>query len=254
MRPILGLMPAAGRATRLGRLPCSKEILPVAFDAEAGPVPTCLPLLRGWADAGVERALVLLRRGKWDVAEYLGDGREHGAPHLAYLEVGETASVPETLDRARPWTDGHDVALGFPDLLLDPRDAWTRLVDFHRRNGADASLGCFPCDRPDKADMVELDEDGRLRRIVIKDPACDFEWTWSVAIWRPVVTELLHRVVREATAEDPDGKGPELWVGDVLRRAVEEGLDVRGLRFPDGSFRDVGTPEDLAAAVGESSG
>ena len=43
-------MPAAGRATRLGEMESSKEVLVV------GGEPVCFPLLRGWAEAGIERA------------------------------------------------------------------------------------------------------------------------------------------------------------------------------------------------------
>lgn len=241
-RPIVGLMPAAGRATRLGEQPSSKEILPVTVEGE--PQPVCAPLLQAWSRAGIERAVVILRAGKWDIPGRLGDGAEFGLD-LAYLVVRETRSVAETLDRARRWTAGCDVAVGFPDLLLQPDDAWSRLVHFHREGGHDLSFGCFPCDRPGKADMVDLDDDGRLREMVIKDSSCSYRWTWSIAIWTPAVSELMHRMV---LADRKASRDREMWVGDVLRAAVEEGLDVRGLRFEGGSFLDIGTPEDLAAA------
>lgn len=254
-RPIVGLMPAAGRATRLGELLCSKEIFPIGFDSGPTgtpvPRPVCAPLLRGWAAAGIERALVILRSDKWDIPVRLGGGGEFGLD-LAYLVVGDTRSAPETLDRARAWCRGHDVAIGFPDILLRPDAAWSRLAEFHRAGGHDLSLGCFPCDRPDKADMVDLEvggkSDGRLRDLVIKDAACTYRWTWSITIWTPAVMDLLHELV-SADLETPGDR--ELWVGDVVREAVRRGLDVRGLRFDDGSYRDVGTPEDLAAAVRE---
>jgi NDP-sugar pyrophosphorylase family protein len=34
-----------------------------------------------------------------------------------------------------------------------------------------------------------------------------------------------------------------------MQAALREGLDVRGVRFPGGSFCDIGTPEELRAAV-----
>src|SRR5687767_13356160 len=38
--PLLGLIPAAGRAERLGPLPCSKELLPIGFrETPRGPSP-----------------------------------------------------------------------------------------------------------------------------------------------------------------------------------------------------------------------
>lgn len=263
-------MPAAGRATRLGEQPSSKEILPIArrvgdgADGTEGTEPVCFPLLRGWARAGVRRALVLLRRGKWDIPDRLGEAwterDEDGELRvdLAYRVVEETASVPETLCRARPFAQDHDVAVGFPDLLLEPGDAWARLVEFHRAGGHDLSFGCFPCDRPEKADMVELDGSGRLRHLVIKDPSCTYRLTWSIALFTPPVFDLMTRLVARSVARHvarsvaqspaPSERDRELWVGEVLRAAAQAGMDVRGCTFPGGSFLDVGTPDDLAAA------
>jgi hypothetical protein len=34
-----------------------------------------------------------------------------------------------------------------------------------------------------------------------------------------------------------------------VRAAVEAGLRVEGVEFPEGSYRDVGTPAELAAAI-----
>ncbi|MEM8933013.1 MAG: dTDP-glucose pyrophosphorylase [Acidobacteriota bacterium] len=256
-RPLIGLIPAAGRARRLGELPCSKEIFPIGFevgrDGEPKPRPVIHGLLRGMASAGVERALIVLRDGKWDIPACLGEGDAIGLD-LAYLLVGSTGSVPETLDRAHTWIAGHDVALGFPDILLEPADVWPRLAEFHRRGGADVSLGLFPTDQVAKADMVDFDDDGRIRQIVIKDPRCTLRWTWSIAMFGPSFRDLLHAIVGGEEAMEarsgPEGSSAvEPYVGDVVRAAVERGLDVRGLPFHEGRFLDVGTPEDLRRAV-----
>ncbi|MEM6796873.1 MAG: hypothetical protein AAF725_23065 [Acidobacteriota bacterium] len=262
---VMGLMPAAGSASRLGgRLPCSKEILPVGFEAGPGgaptPRPVCHPMLRGWAAAGIERAVVVLRDGKWDVPAYLGSGAELGLD-LAYLLVEQTRSVPETLRRATRWLGESHVALGFPDILLEPRDAWTRLLEFHAcgargggggGGGGDLSLGLFPTEQVAKTDMVSL-EGERITGLVIKDSACTLRWTWSIALWTPRMTRFLERwsASREALQREP---GSELWVGDVIRAAIESGLEARGLRFESGSFLDIGTPEDLRNATRLSSG
>ena len=249
-RELIGLIPAAGRATRLGRLPCSKEIFPIGVetdsDGEPRPRPVIHGLLRGLASAGVERVVVVLREGKWDISARLGDGGEVGLD-LAYLVVGATRNVPQTLERARAWTAGYDVALGFPDILLEPSDVWPRLAAFHRETAADVSLGLFPTEQSAKADMVELDDDGRIQQVVIKDPTCTLRWTWSIAIYSPAFGELLHAMAEASRAGR--AAGAELYVGDVVRAAIGRGLAVRGLPFADGSFLDIGTPRDLQRAI-----
>ena len=64
--PILALIPAAGRAERLGPLPCSKELLPIGFrETPRGPAPkvACHYLLERFRAAGIRRVLMVLPVG-----------------------------------------------------------------------------------------------------------------------------------------------------------------------------------------------
>lgn len=249
--PVVGLVPAAGRADRLGDLPCSKEIFPVGFRDAGGvrrPRPVCEHLLEALRQAGVRRAFVLLRKGKWDVPALLGRGLDPGAGdglHLAYLALDPTASVPETLDCAYPFVSDCRVALGFPDILFEPRDAYRHLVARQAATEAPVVLGLFPAERPEKTDMVELDDSGRVRRLVIKQAGAALRYTWSIALWTPEFSRYLH----DHLARRDAGTARELYVGDVIQAAIDDGLEVEAVAFPEGSCLDVGTPEDLERAV-----
>ncbi len=256
-REVVGLIPAAGRADRLGALPCSKEIFPLGFRADAGgierPRPVCGRLLESLARAGVSRAYILLRKGKWDVPALLGDGVELGLP-LAYLALEPTASVPETLDRAYPFIAEATVALGFPDIVVEPGDAYRPLLRRLRLTDAAVVLGLFPTDQSWKADMVELDDrrpgppTQKVRRIVIKQAETALRFTWSIAVWGPEFSRYLHDFVADGRAGNTGNPG-ETYVGDVIQAAIDDGMTVLGERFEDGSFLDVGTPEDLRLAA-----
>lgn len=238
---VVGLVPAAGWARRLGPQPRSKEILPIGSDADGRERVACEPLLEALRRGGVGRAFVLLRRGKTDVAELLGSGARHGLD-LAYRFLDPTPSVPATLAAAAPFLGEARVALGFPDILFAPADAYACLLDRQSATGADLVLGLFPTDRPEKTDMVELDAAGRVRRLVIKQPDRGLRYTWSIAVWSPPFTRHL-----VAAAAAPSVASGELWVGDVVTSALAAGLGVEAVTFPGGSYRDLGTPEDLAA-------
>lgn len=254
--PVVGLVPAAGRADRLGALPCSKEIFPVGFRDDGGarrPRPVCEHLLEAFREADVRRAFVLLRKGKWDVPALLGRGLDPGgadALHLAYLALDATASVPETIDCAFPFVAGHSVALGFPDILFEPRDAFRRLRERQAESGAPIVLGLFPADRPEKTDMVELDDAGRVRRLVIKQAGTALRFTWSIALWQPELTRYLHDFLAR---REPSGER-ELYLGDVLQAAIDDGFAAEAVAFEGGSYLDVGTPEDLERAVAAAAG
>jgi NDP-sugar pyrophosphorylase family protein len=246
MADIIGLIPAAGRAERLGPLPCSKELLPIGFrETPRGPAPKVAGhyLLERFRAAGVRRAFMVLHESKQDVPRYFGTG-EIADVALAYLSISGSRSVPETLDRAFPFVDGAIVALGFPDVLFEPLDAYAPLIARQAATGADLVLGLFPAPRHQTTDMVELDAEGRVIRIEIRPTATALRFNWLIAVWTPVFTRFLHAAVRGAS-----GEGPEFQIGAVVRSAVEAGLRVEGIEFPGGSYRDIGTPEDLAAAI-----
>lgn len=247
---VIGLIPAAGKAERLGRLPCSKELLPIGFrETPQGPVPkvACHYLLERFRAAGIRRAFMVLHESKWDVARYFGTGGMADVA-LAYLSIPGSRSVPETLSHARPFVQDSIVALGFPDCLFEPADAYARLLDRQASTGADLVLGLFPAERHRTTDMVECGPDGRVRRIEIRPETTSLRHNWLIAVWTPAFTAHLHEVVRSAPADEA-----ELQIGALVRSAVEDGLHVQGVEIPGGWYRDIGTPEELAAAMQENS-
>jgi glucose-1-phosphate thymidylyltransferase len=246
---LVGLVPAAGRARRLGPLPCSKEVLPIGVrDTPRGPAVrvACDSLLESLRLAGAARAVVVLRDDKWDVARYLGPGDAHGVP-LAYLCLRDSASLPESLDRARPFVAGARVALGFPDVQLGPPEALARVAALQAQSGADLVLGLFPARRPETTDMVELDAGGRVARIEVRPVVTTLRSCWLLAVWGPTFTDHLHGAVAAAG----EAAGEELQIGAIVAGALSAGLDVRALEIAGGWHRDVGTPEELAAMMGE---
>ncbi|CAA9210298.1 MAG: Glucose-1-phosphate thymidylyltransferase [uncultured Acidimicrobiales bacterium] len=241
--PLVGLVPAGGVASRLGAMPCSKEILPVGIGDGPGTARVaCDPLLEAFASAGVRRCVMVLGHGKWDVPAFLGDGSRVGLD-LAYLTVRESPNGPTTLDRAYEHVRGCRVVFGFPDILIGPSDLFDPLVQMQEEGGADVVLGLFPAADPSLVDMVELDDDGRVRAVLPKPEQTSLRYTWLVAVWGAAFTELLH----DGAPWAADGR--EVYVGDVINAAVRSGLTVMGSVVPDGHYLDVGTPAKLAAAL-----
>lgn len=260
MREIWGLIPAAGKATRLRRDPqghlrkgASKEVLslPPASGAPAGTPPrlACQDLLDNFRLAGVARAFVLLRQGKWDIPKRLGDGSEFGVD-LAYRFVDTAQAqrgVPFTLAAAAPFLDDRNVALGFPDLLVQPRDLLARMVRHREQNQSELALALVPCHRPQSSDLIELSPRGTVRRIEIKPEATTLKWTWAFALWTPRFTRFLQKWTAGFNARSMR-LGREPHAGDLFIGALGEGFEIDALPEPAGRVLDIGTPETLAAA------
>jgi len=259
-REVIGLLPAGGQATRIAPLPCSKELYPVGFwpvgkDRSLRPKVVCHYLLERMRLTGVTKAYIVLRQGKWDIPAYLGDGTMLNM-HLAYLMMRLPFGAPYTLDQAYPFVQDALVVFGFPDIIFQPDDAFAQLLAWQAAAEADIVLGLFPAYQPQKMDMVELDDDGRVRQIVIKPHQTHLCYTWIIAVWTPVFTRFMHEylaTIQKANEQDAVDNNAseqrELFVGDIIQAAIHDGLQVDAFLFPDGTYLDIGTPDNLVKAV-----
>jgi glucose-1-phosphate thymidylyltransferase len=253
-RRAVAVITAAGSATRLGPLPCSKELFPIGLShgggsAHAKPKVACQYLLEKLRLSGIRRAYIIIRAGKWDIPLYFGDGKSFDID-LAYLMMDLPYGPPYTLNQAYPFVKDDLVAFGFPDILFKPDDVFTKLLIEQQQSKADVVLGLFPADQPAKMDMVKIDDSGRVVGIVAKPAETDLLYSWAAAVWSPVFTEFLrdfvHSHMREALSL------PELSVGDVIHSAATNHLKVRALEVSNEPYLDIGTPEGLIAGMRRS--
>ena len=257
---VIGLIPAAGEARRIAPLPLSKELYPIGFRSvdetqNLRPKVVCHYLLEKMRLAGITKAYIILRSGKWDIPAYLGDGAMVDMS-LGYLMMGLPFGVPYTLDQAYLFVQKAIVVLGFPDILFQPDDVFTKLLVRQVTSKADVVLGLFPTAQPQKAGMVDFDTEGRVRLIKEKPKQTDLRYMWGVAVWTPVFTSFLHEYLvtieanrRQNQAGNYPSKEQELAIGDVIQAAINTGLQVQAEVFTDGEYLDIGTSEDLVRAV-----
>ncbi|MHC4321749.1 MAG: nucleotidyltransferase family protein, partial [Planctomycetota bacterium] len=255
-REIIGLIPAGGKGSRIAPLPCSKELYPIGFrtvDNNKNLRPKVIShyLLEKMRLADITKAYIILREGKWDIPSYFGDGKLLDM-NLAYLIMDLPFGVPYTLDQAYPFIQDSLIALGFPDTICQPEDAYAKLIAKLEDSGADIVLGLFPASQPHKTDMVELDHNGNVRSIYIKPDKTQLFYAWEIAIWTPVFTKFMHdyvlsrqKLYLSGNLKDQD----ELYVGDVIQAAIQDNMRVDSVLFKDGNCVDIGTPEDLLKAM-----
>lgn len=254
MREVIGLIPAAGTASRIAPLPCSKELYPVGFrqassNGDIRPKVVSHYMFESMRSANIRKAFIILREGKWDIPKYFGDG-EMLDMDLAYLMMDLPYGAPFTLDQAYPFVKDSIIALGFPDILFEPGDAYRKLLSRQAETDADIVLGLFPAANPHKTDMVELDETGKIRALHIKPEHTHLTYTWQIAVWTPFFTSYMHSYVSNKK-EKSSGYNykKELFVGDVIQEAIHDDVHIDYVIFLNGSCTDIGTPEDLMSIV-----
>src|SRR4051812_42776304 len=116
MAEIIGLVPAAGQATRISPLPCSKELYPIALrrsKSGASPKVVSQYVFEHMRRAEIRKAYVIIREGKWDIPAYFNDGMTLLDMHLAYLMMRQPFGTPFSLDQAYPFVREAIVALSF---------------------------------------------------------------------------------------------------------------------------------------------
>lgn len=216
---MIGIVPAAGYATRLGTsLGSSKEMLDV------GGAPVIESLVRRLEVGGCEEIRVVTRPEKRDLRTY-AERRGLAVVLARPAHIGE--SIAAGLEGS-----GQDelVGLGFPDSLWEPVDGFLQLrgaVD----GQFDVALGLFTFDDPARADVVVTDDAGRVHDILVKPPRPPSSLIWGCLVARRSVLEGIER------AE---------WPSEHLRPLIETGR-VRGCFLSD-RYLDIGTPEALAQA------
>jgi glucose-1-phosphate thymidylyltransferase len=249
---VVGILPAAGLGSRLAPIPFSKELFPVGFGphpehGEPHPKPVSQYLLEHMQRAGAGQVYFILRKGKWDIPNYYGDGSQLGL-QLAYLIMQKPYGSPFSVDQAYTFVRQQRVVFGFPDILFEPENAFERLLQRQEQTGADVVLGCFKVTYPHKWDMVELQENGEVKTILSKPAKSNLTHGWAIACWGPRFTEFMHAYLQQVE-EQLYTSGKELSVGQVVQAAISEGLLVQSEMFENGTCLDVGTPEDLQQAI-----
>lgn len=211
-------------------------------------------LLEKMRIAGAQHVYFVVRGGKFDIAEYYGNGSRLGL-RLAYLMMAEPYGPSFSIAQAAPFVMDSFVVFGFPDILTKPDDALLRLVTRLRRAGADLVLGLFRAAADVPIDVVVRNADGRVSSLVTKEeqpPRGPSDLGYMLAAWSPAFTAFLIRETTALTAiarSGARGPSPSWPMGTVFAAAIREGLHVDSVLFEDAHFLDIGTPSGLAAAA-----
>src|SRR5690349_19109362 len=126
-----GIVPAAGRGSRIQPLAFSKELLPVGSRAESGIERPCAVseyLLERMILGGADKICLVISPGKSDIMEYFG-GSYAGAP-LAYVLQPQASGLCDAVFRAEAVVVRDEpVVVGLPDTIWFPDTALAELPD-----------------------------------------------------------------------------------------------------------------------------
>jgi len=234
---MLGIIPAAGRGSRIQPLGFSKELLPVGSRVDGlveRPCAVSEYLVQRMLAAGVDKLCFVIGPGKSDILEYYSAG--YGSAATVFVVQPTPAGLCDAIFRAAPLAAPDEpVLVGLPDTIWYPADGYLALPDDR------LAFLLFPVERPEFFDAVVTDTEARVREIQVKRRDAASDWVWG-AFRMPgrVLHDLQALWLRRARQDE--------YVGTLVNAYLAEGGEAAGIRAGT-AYVDVGTFDGYRAAM-----
>lgn len=232
-----GIVPAAGRASRIQPLAFSKELLPVGSRFDAGierPRAVSEYIVERMIRAGADKICFIIAPGKFDILQYYGGA--YGAAAMFYVVQPSPSGLCDAIFRAAPLIGADEiVAIGLPDTVWFPEDALGALPDDV------LSFLLFPVNRPEFFDAVVLDDD-RVLEIQVKQSNPSSRWIWGAFKMPGRVLGELKTLWQTRQCEDE-------YFGTLVNAWLAAGGAAIGIKAGR-SYVDVGTLNGYREAIG----
>lgn len=232
-----GVIPAAGRGSRIQPLAFSKELLPVGSRNEGARERPCAVseyLVERMIAGGADKLCFVIAPGKSDIMEYYGEG--YGGAAAAYVVQPEAAGLCDAVFRARHLiAKDESVLVGLPDTVWFPIDGFAHLPDDR------LSFLLFPVETPEVFDAVVLDAEARVLAIDVKSPTPRSNWIWGAFKMPGALFHELHAFWRDRGARDE-------YFGTLVNAWIAEGGEAVGVTTGE-TYVDVGTFPGYRIAV-----
>jgi dTDP-glucose pyrophosphorylase len=232
-----GIVPAAGRGSRIQPLAFSKELLPVGSRMDAGTERPCAVseyLLDRMVAAGATKICFVISPGKSDILAYYGGG--FGPASVAYVVQPNPSGLCDAIFRAAPLVSPDEpVIVGLPDTIWFPETGFAALPDDC------LSFLLFPVDKPEFFDAVVCDDAGRVSAIQVKQVDASSHWIWGGFRMPGRVLHALHDHWIARGRQDE-------YMGTLVNSYIAAGGLVRGVKAGT-AYVDVGTLNGYRAAL-----
>jgi glucose-1-phosphate thymidylyltransferase len=232
-----GIIPAAGRGSRIQPLAFSKELLPVGsriLDDTQRPCAVSEYLIERMIRGGSDKVCFVIGAGKSDIMEYFGG--QFGTADLVYVVQPQPAGLCDAIFRAHPLiADSESVCVGLPDTVWFPDNGLAALP-----NDQLAFL-LFPVERPEVFDAVVLDEGDHVLEIRVKQPNPGTHWIWGAFKMPGHVFHALRQLWLERQCRDE-------YFGTLVNEYLRRGGTALGCKAGH-AYVDVGTLDGYRAAM-----
>jgi glucose-1-phosphate thymidylyltransferase len=233
----IGLIPCAGKGTRLG-MPFSKEMFPDVRHTSYRPIITYT--IEAMKKAGIRHIIVTVNPYKTDLMKFLGNGHQFGI-NLTYCMHPEAKSLPESLNEAYHLIKNKRVVFAMPDTIIQPHDFIKSALEYHKEEtNSEVTLGCFRTENPTSVSVVEFNGN-RITNVIEKPNETHLEWMWGMMVWEPTFANDLNEFCLNMKPKDGV---KELYLSDSLHKLIRKNK-VYAYKSEVGKYRDLGTFSEI---------
>jgi glucose-1-phosphate thymidylyltransferase len=232
-----GIIPAAGRGTRIQPLAFSKELLPVGSRIDNGIERPCAVseyLLERMILGGADKICFVISPGKSDILEYFADS--YGKASIVYVVQPQPSGLCDAIFRASCVIGPTEsVIVGLPDTIWFPKTALASLPEDL------LSFLLFPVERPDFFDAVILRPGDYVSEIQVKQQNAASHWIWGAFKMPADVFQALRRLwIARRQADE--------YFGTLVNGFLANGGEALGVRAGE-AYVDIGTLNGYRAAM-----
>ncbi len=232
-----GIIPAAGRGSRIQPLAFSKELLPVGSRTTSGVERPCAVseyLVERMILGGASKICFVIGPTKSDIMTYYGGA--YGPSSIAYVVQSEPHGLCDAIFRAAPLiAEDESVLVGLPDTVWFPDSAFNALPDDV------LSFLLFPVEHPEFFDSVLMDSAGNVIEIQVKRRDAASHWIWGAFKMPGRIFHELHALWHAREREDE-------FIGTLVNAYLASGGHALGVT-EGRSYVDVGTLNGYRSAM-----
>lgn len=233
-----GVIPAAGKGTRMGLLTRAvpKELLPV------GGKPSIQYAVEAMVGAGIEKIFIITGWKKHAVLDFLGSGKEFGAD-IAYVVQDDVCGLSKAISVVEPFINEPFLTILGDDIFYG-EEIVSSIISDHIKRNAVATIGVEQVEDVSRFGVVVSDKTGRISTVIEK-PKQGSVKTNDVACGIYVFDKTLFAAIRQTQP----GVNNEYQLADAINMLVSKELPVFSHRI-HGKRITVGSIEDLKKANG----
>jgi UDP-N-acetylglucosamine diphosphorylase / glucose-1-phosphate thymidylyltransferase / UDP-N-acetylgalactosamine diphosphorylase / glucosamine-1-phosphate N-acetyltransferase / galactosamine-1-phosphate N-acetyltransferase len=232
-----GLIPAAGRGTRLEpvTLAIPKELLIIGSKAVIEYVITSMKTV------GITDITIIVGWRKHAILDYLGSGERLGVK-LTYVVQDNRDGLAKAVLAGEHLSDHEHFLVVLGDNFFYPSTFLEEILAFHKKKKADATIGVAEVKDPTRHGIIKPGENDRIITLVEKPKPQDAPSTLGcIGIY------LFSPEIFKAIQKTKPGVNGEYQLTDAIKIMIDDGYNVCYKKI-NGRHIDIGTMDDLKEA------